>query len=1384
MIRIEDISLEFTVPDEGFAHTLYAGWDIFCRECIEKVLDECLSLYDRKTVLREIERLDIDLGTIPEEDFYREFPLRLKETLSRNLPAWGKPTEEYGHDTGQSASSRRDNLLHYLEHGFQQPEWMWTGFDLDKELKWLKRQPPRSFHETVQRTAALCLKHGYALRRLLWQASDEGLLLKVYASALSYSSFGQLEKQRFLALLLEEKPSVALRFVRHTENRTTLRHMSLLLDTLSVRKLMQAETKEHAEVNLSAYWHYLYEWLIRYYPFNGIAVFGGKTDFIRHLHFRLLTFIRKRNGSPYLSKAVLTVEFLREVFGNTYYKDVLNAIYRLQPRNADGSPVYDNYYNRELYRIFLQLSLLQQPADAAGGGKINGSGIKDDLPLPADVESLAALLDNGRLHDADKRRLLSIWAERHPQTLVRWIQSAAMKEHGLFRHLAELADDAAWGKLLASLPFKKQETLAVLRKYLTDHKAEISWLKDFPASGMNRIFRLSGLHLLATGDVEAEEDIKTLLQSIYREITGNHDKTVIKPLALAIKCSRLEAGKDAQWGKETADIRHLRLILSDASLPELEKRRTTARFWDKFRESPAGMIRLLSKLGILADVLALTDTHVLEALIRQTMTRIYGFGRASTLWPLVGWLVTNEAFVSPYLLDTHMKLRVQMLYWFASHTQNAIKGSVSKMARSLLVSLFKEYGIPLIVREVAKEALSDGQDRSLAEPVLALLGEGGSPRPAFLPPGYKEWLARWNGTSDAIQDLFETHWNTAERFWAWLEDTSADISDKRGWLRKAAAEKPDVWWKRLAALPHTDKTSVLLRPVLPVQDILEGMAKVNFHQAGILSRTVEWLRSHPESIPFGTTGETVSEYSLQVALLSYLQEADALNRSLPENEIIGKFMRFLHLAVTGKKDYGKDEIKWRHSISRIASENRPDNPALRERHIGEILSTPFLTHAALQGTLSRLMEEKPDMLLTWLEREAGATDIGKLAGVSDRMLVAHWAEHLSTTAGFAHPEAFRKLWSWLQRQFKPEILAFYLFTWLKEPGWATYSPEEMEAYFFIRLFGKSDTMLPISALADKHLPESIRKRLFRQYLYSQPERLLNFIRASVSRNVMPLRKWLEWTSIPDWLSMAASLSLAQAELLRQIIGHTPFPEKEQEKALALCLINNPPEEWRYHTPQETVRDFVQALPFMQGKAAEEREELIRKIETGLGLDKEIPEPETDVWLVENAGLCLLAPWFVRLFAMLGYLDEERKKFRNTASKVRAVFLMQYLAYGKEKAWREAVLTFNRLLTALSGHVPLPKRLTLTDGEKQTADGMVAGVKANWPQMNGTSVVGFRGSFLIRGGRLEQEEKRWLLTVEDKAYDILLETVPWGFRQIRLPWLKKYVQVKWHEKQTF
>lgn len=176
------------------------------------------------------------------------------------------------------------------------------------------------------------------------------------------------------------------------------------------------------------------------------------------------------------------------------------------------------------------------------------------------------------------------------------------------------------------------------------------------------------------------------------------------------------------------------------------------------------------------------------------------------------------------------------------------------------------------------------------------------------------------------------------------------------------------------------------------------------------------------------------------------------------------------------------------------------------------------------------------------------------------------------------------------------------------------------------------------------------------------------------------------------------------------------------------------------------------------------------------------EKDLEVVLVGNAGLCLLSPWFPRLFVLLGYFNEEKKDFKDTASRIRAVFLLQYLACSEEKDYYEPELAFNRLLVSLPAHIPLPKQIELTDKEKQTVDDMLEAVKANWKTMQGVSMNGFRQSFLLRDGRLEHQDARWLLTVANQVHDLLLDNVSWSFQKIRFPWLKKYIQVSWREKQ--
>ena len=87
MIRIDQLSFEFGAPDERFAQNLYADWDSFCHRCFERVVEECLAPYGDDQILHELEQLNLDLGSIPEDDFYDEFPRRLKEALRNALPS-------------------------------------------------------------------------------------------------------------------------------------------------------------------------------------------------------------------------------------------------------------------------------------------------------------------------------------------------------------------------------------------------------------------------------------------------------------------------------------------------------------------------------------------------------------------------------------------------------------------------------------------------------------------------------------------------------------------------------------------------------------------------------------------------------------------------------------------------------------------------------------------------------------------------------------------------------------------------------------------------------------------------------------------------------------------------------------------------------------------------------------------------------------------------------------------------------------------------------------------------------------------------------------------------------------------------------------------------
>lgn len=1372
MIRIDHISFGFAVPDEGFARGLYADWDGFCHRCFTQVAEECLAPYGNDKALYELERLDLDLGSIPEEDFYDEYPRRIREALLAALPPlYGTRMQP---DPERTAAARIDNLLHYLKYGHPQPEWADKTFDPQEETDWLAGQPAAFYYSAIEKLAALCAEDGHAMRRLLWQAAGGKLLLDLYTAVLALPSAGLQGKRCFLSLLLEAKPDIPLRFVHGTQDGNGLYGMAELLDSLSVRTLMREETGEHAEVDLPPYWHYLYEWLIHYYPFNGLAIFGGKAEFTRHLHHRLLTFIRKRNYSFYLSKAELTVSFLLEVFGPAYYIDVLNAIYELQPHNPDGSPIYDNYFNRELYRMFLRLSLLRLPGTATSPD-VPGTNKEKEESIPTDTEALTLWLKDALHNEAEKRTLLATLAKEQPELLIGWLRSEARKDDTLLPLLAPLIADASINRLLASVSLTALETAEAVKKHLQGHRTGIPWLEGMTDTRLEQVVKQSVLRWLAEADLNRTDATEALLQIFYQEATGKSDETAVGELATELELpeTRREHAPVKESGTEKY-MKHLRAVLSGASMSEAMKRREAARFWDAWREDYAEAVRLLHTQELLPAVLELTGHYAYMEIMRKALPQARAGEKAETLLPLLEWLARNPEALSPYLADNNTGLRAQLLLWIVR------PGQGKATARSLLAGLFGEANLPpvlgLMTRDIDSEEFID------IENILARWQSS-------LPSAYKEWLHVMEDDTRAVRILQESRWQTAEDFGEWLDDTAIPDGKKRELLRTAATEYPQKWTTLLRGVGKEGKDIRCIAVHLPASVLLQSIGRGSFHQAAVLSRLVSLTERHAETFPFLFAEGKDFQSALSEALLLYMQDADTIGRTLTEKDIVEKFFACLHFVHTGEREYAGD-AGWQRLSAVLNNAMGTEGQSGQEKEMSEILSDMDNSDTAWRQDMETLLYRQPDKLLAWMEDVATDKDIEHLTDAADINWLRLWADYLPTVPGFDHPDAFRLWTAWLLHLaasgFVPaKELATALCAWVKGTDWKHRTPQQMEGYFLSKLHigNTGGIALPLESLTDASLTEAVRKRLLQDFLQMNPEGLLEYIRRTTVQGSMSIGQWIGMLDTGDWMRLASGLSLSATELLRQAGVILHLDDEAECLAWATCVIKEDRETWLHNRPEEHVRPFVQAAMPRQGEA-EKKEALIQVLEKLHIVETEDTEQEPEIIWVSNAGLCLIAPWFVRLFAMLGYLDEERKTFKDTASKVRAVFLLQYLSCGQERDWREPELAFSRLLTALPGNVPLPKRLALSKEERQTADGMVTGVKANWPKMDGTSVEGFRRSFLLRGGTLEQEEGRWLLTVEEKAYDILLETIPWGFRQVRLPWLKKYVQVKWHEKQEF
>ena len=163
--------------------------------------------------------------------------------------------------------------------------------------------------------------------------------------------------------------------------------------------------------------------------------------------------------------------------------------------------------------------------------------------------------------------------------------------------------------------------------------------------------------------------------------------------------------------------------------------------------------------------------------------------------------------------------------------------------------------------------------------------------------------------------------------------------------------------------------------------------------------------------------------------------------------------------------------------------------------------------------------------------------------------------------------------------------------------------------------------------------------------------------------------------------------------------------------------------------------------------------------------------------IYNAGLVLFQPFLISFFDRLGLL-ESRKHFKSATCQIRAAHLLHELS-GFGEIPVEHLMLFNKLLCGINIMFPIDCRFKISETESLEMEHLLRATIGNWAIIRNTSISGFQESFVKRQGVLERSQDDWILRVETKGIDILLDDIPWDIHLISFPWNNYLVYVDWH-----
>ncbi len=199
------------------------------------------------------------------------------------------------------------------------------------------------------------------------------------------------------------------------------------------------------------------------------------------------------------------------------------------------------------------------------------------------------------------------------------------------------------------------------------------------------------------------------------------------------------------------------------------------------------------------------------------------------------------------------------------------------------------------------------------------------------------------------------------------------------------------------------------------------------------------------------------------------------------------------------------------------------------------------------------------------------------------------------------------------------------------------------------------------------------------------------------------------------------------------------------------------------------------LPELKEALVETRSREIKKVEKKGDEQtdkKELIDELKEGIFINNAGLVIVAAFLPVFFKKLMIATDNELTDQH-----KAACLIQFLASGKEQVV-EFELGLARILSGLELDEPVNTMLKISEEEINEADELLRSILEYWNILKNTSVEGLRESFLMRAGKLSFDGKEWLLQVEQKGYDVLMQNLPWNISMIKLPWMKYLLRTEW------